>query len=123
MSEIEFNPKRWCMKMSKYHVRREEYDIASTFRSVAETLDSLKDANAALLARHNKLVEAVKSEIAARDHDHFWRCNDATSGEELNENYVALEAARAEVDRLLEDSNLADTTPTLRHALRIATLK
>ena len=56
---------------------------------------------AALLTRHNALVKAVKEEIAARDHDYFWRCNDATTEDELRENYAELEAARAEVDRLI----------------------
>lgn len=57
----------------------------------------------ALLARHSALVKAVKEEIAARDHDYFWRCNDATTEDELCENYAELEAARAEVDRLLQE--------------------
>ena len=57
-----------------------------------------------LLARHTELVEAVKEEIAARDHDYydyFWRCNDATTEDELRENYAKLDAARAEVGRLV----------------------
>ena len=90
MSEIEFNPKRWCMKMSKYHVRREEYDIASTFRSVAETLDNLKDANAALLASHNALVEAVKKYFKS---------------ERLE---ILKREARAEVDRLIANETADD---------------
>ena len=92
MSEIEFNPKRWCMKMSKYHVRREEYDIASTFRSVAETLDSLKDANAAILARHNALVEAVKWMLYIDTPENF------EGGKHI--------AARAEVDRLIAEYSI-----------------
>ena len=104
MSEIEFNPKRWCMKMSKYHVRREEYDIASTFRSVAETLDSLKDANAALLTRHTALVEAVAWERECDEcgewlHRAWWDRNELNLGE-IEDLY---DCARAEVDRLIAE--------------------
>ena len=66
---------------------------------------------AALLARHNALVKAVKEEIAARDHDYydyFWRCNDATTEDELRENYAELDAARAEVGRLIANETADD---------------
>ena len=67
MSVNEFNPKHWCMEMSKGHVRRKEYDIASTFRSVVEHIDSLNEANAELKARYDALREAVKKYLDCSD--------------------------------------------------------
>ena len=67
---------------------------------------------AELETRHNALVKAVKEEIAARDHDdyydYFWRCNDATTEDELRENYAELDAARAEVGRLIANETADD---------------
>ena len=70
-----------------------------------EVVRYLLDSYAALLARHNALVEAVKAEIAARNDYHFWRCIEAISGIEMQEKYETLETARAEVNRLINMSH------------------
>ena len=53
MAQYEFDALRWCRTMAKAHWQRNEHDISSTFRTVAEEIDNLR-------ARVARLEEAVK---------------------------------------------------------------
>lgn len=45
MAKYEFDSKRWCMSMSKVHHARKDFGTSSTFRSVAEEIDTLRSEN------------------------------------------------------------------------------
>ena len=44
-NKYEFDAVRWCRTMAKAHWQRNEFDISSTFRTVAEEIDRLRAEN------------------------------------------------------------------------------
>lgn len=44
MAQYEFDSMRWCRTMAKAHWMRNEHDISSTFRTVAEEIDRMREA-------------------------------------------------------------------------------
>ena len=44
-NKYEFDAVRWCRTMAKAHWKRNEHDISSTFRTVAEEIDRLRAEN------------------------------------------------------------------------------
>lgn len=64
MPNYEFDAKRWCMSMSKIHHARSDFDTASTFRSVAEEIDTLRNAVAKLQAEA-EILRGMGHEVEA----------------------------------------------------------
>ena len=67
MPKYEFDAKRWCMSMSKVHHARSDFDTASTFRSVAEEIDTLRTTVSKLEGEVEALRKAVLTIAEGRE--------------------------------------------------------
>ena len=65
-TKYEFDAVRWCRTMAKAHWQRNEHDISSTFRTVAEEIDRLRAENDAL----RNEARVYRAQCAMRDE---WR--------------------------------------------------
>ena len=66
MPKYEFDALRWCRTMAKAHWQRNEHDISSTFRTVAEEIDNLR---AELDALKSATIYVYNSGYHAGHHD------------------------------------------------------
>lgn len=91
MSEYKFDAVRWCRTMAKAHWQRNEHDISSTFRTVAEEIDRLRAENDTL----RNEARVYREQCAMRDE---WR--DKIEGELTALRIAAGALIAAEIDRL-----------------------
>ena len=84
MPKYEFDSKRWCMSMSKVHHARSDFDTASTFRSVAEEIDTLR----ATVAKLDGEVKALRE--ACRPVAEWWRKERAVAEPPYQTEHVVL---------------------------------